>query len=55
MKGIALSERFRCFGTNVYVWHVYTCLTNIYPEYEEIGKLKAVHNFDWLDDLKFII
>jgi hypothetical protein len=54
MKGIAIREHFGCFGSNVYVWHVYHRLTDIYPKYEEISKLKAVLYFDESDDLKFI-
>ena len=53
MKGIAASERFSSSGINVCVRHVYSCLINIYPEYEKISKLKAVPYFGKLDDLKF--
>ena len=55
MKGIATSVYFGLLRDYAYVWHVFACLTDVYRQSAQIGKLKAVPNFGELDDLKFTI
>nr|WP_171030818.1 hypothetical protein [Pediococcus stilesii] len=50
MKGIATSVYFGLLRDYAYVWHVFTCLTDVHRQSAQIGKLKAVPNFGQLDD-----